>query len=400
MSLISPALSRTSRTRVPEDPLLRARDERLESLRAVAGKLSHDFNNFLVPQFGYLTLLKEEIPAASQALQYANMMEMAARKTEGYIEAILLGMRPHRQCSPREFRLDELLSRLVEEWKAGLPPTVEIEIDQQLAPFSFFADEKQWRAVLNQLLSNARYALATGGKLSVSLQAETLSDAEMRRLGLSTARVVRLILRDNGFGMTPEIAGRAFEPFFTTRGFIKASGLGLTIVHSITQFYGGQVELETAPDAGAAVTLWLPRAEEVFQEGTGFSSSPSQRARKKVLLVEDDPLMKEVLRSWVAGCHLELHSVEDAASALKMVQRTPSEWVLAICETNLKAGTGESVRAMAGVPIPHVPWVFLSNKEERPAGSAQQGNSQPALVLRKPFSHKAFVEIVQQHVSD
>src|SRR5882757_7889063 len=85
-----------------EDPVLRDRDERLESLKAVIGKLAHDFNNFLVPLLGYVTLIREEVPEASTASQYAATMESAARKTEGFIESVLLGVRPHRRFNGRD----------------------------------------------------------------------------------------------------------------------------------------------------------------------------------------------------------------------------------------------------------------------------------------------------------
>src|SRR4051812_14757895 len=100
---MSRIFSVTHRTPAPfaGDPALRDRDERLESLKAVIGKLAHDFNNFLVPLLGYVTLIREEIAEASTAAQYAMTMESAARKTEGFLDNVLLGMRPHRRFKPR-----------------------------------------------------------------------------------------------------------------------------------------------------------------------------------------------------------------------------------------------------------------------------------------------------------
>jgi CheY-like chemotaxis protein len=201
--------------------------------------------------------------------------------------------------------------------------------------------------------------------------------------------------------MTSEVAERAFEPFFTTRAFIKAAGLGLTIVHSVTQFHAGQVELTTAPDEGTTVTLWLPKPGARSPErlaSVGGSLFSSSKPRKKVLLIEDDPLVKEVLRAWVMGCELELHSTENAASALRLVHRDPEQWVLAICETQLKGGTGADIRSELQATLPHVDWIFLANKNESSARSADGTGSKEALVLRKPFSHKAFVEIVRKYV--
>ncbi|HEV8541593.1 MAG TPA: ATP-binding protein [Verrucomicrobiae bacterium] len=381
--------------RPPGDPLLRARDERLESLKAVVGKLAHDFNNFLVPQFGYLTLLKEEIPANSSGAQYAASMEATGRKSESYIDSILLGMRPHRQFSPHEFSFDRLVEETLVQWVAAIPNDVAIDVAREIEPVPFVGDEKQWRNAFGHLLSNARFALATGGKLEVRLRKRILSSHDIERLGLGWDEVIQLDVQDNGFGMAPEIAARAFEPFFTTRTQIKAAGLGLTIVHSVAQFHGGQVELRTGEDAGTTVTLWLPLGGSAAHEklaSVGGSLWAAANPKKKVLLVEGDPLMKEVLRSWVLSCNLDLQMAESSAEALRLVQRAPHEWVLAITEARLNTETGTDVQIRVAPTIPHVPWIFLGGKNI--PDSALPGGE--TLLMKKPFSMKAFTEVIRK----
>ncbi len=394
MSSPSAVLSRVARP-LPRDPLLRARDERLESLKAVVGKLAHDFNNFLVPQFGYLTLLKEEIPAASPGAQYASSMESAGRKSEAYIESILLGMRPHRQFSPREFSFDHLVHEMLDQWLAEISSAVEIQIEREIEPIQFIGDERQWRNALGHLLSNARFALATGGNLRVHLKKQVLTGDEIERLGVGSDEVMRLAVQDDGFGMAPEIAARAFEPFFTTRTQIKAAGLGLTIVHSVTQFHGGQVELMTEEDAGTTVTLWAPlqgtaAREKLASVGGSFKSLPTPK--KKVLLVEDDPLMKEVLRAWITNCNLDVQIAENSADASRLVQRNPQEWVLAISETRLKAETANEIHSRLAGSIPQVRWIFLEGKT-LPTPALPGGEP---LIMKKPFSMRAFTEVVRR----
>src|SRR5438105_7931604 len=87
---------------VPTSPELRERDARLESLKAIAGRLAHDFNNSLVPLLGYVTLIKEELTAGSTSMRYADTMERAARKTENFLDILLLAVRPHRYFNPTE----------------------------------------------------------------------------------------------------------------------------------------------------------------------------------------------------------------------------------------------------------------------------------------------------------
>src|SRR4051812_37033098 len=158
------------------DPALHDRDERLESLKAVIGKLAHDFNNFLVPLLGYVTLIREEVSEGSTANQYAMTMESAARKTEGFIENVLLGVRPHRRFNARDLDFGAVVEAALKKFVDALPPSAQIELEKSIASVELFADESQWQNALGQLLGNARFALATGGRLKVALTRESISE--------------------------------------------------------------------------------------------------------------------------------------------------------------------------------------------------------------------------------
>src|SRR5687768_9509690 len=140
------------------DHALRDRDERLESLKAVIGKPAHDFNNFLVPLLGYVTLIREEVPEASTANQYAMTMESAARKTETFIENVLLGVRPQRRFNGRDLDFGAVVEGAVQKFTELLTPSSQIEIEKSIAPVEMFADEAQWQNAIAQLLNNARFA--------------------------------------------------------------------------------------------------------------------------------------------------------------------------------------------------------------------------------------------------
>ena len=386
--------------RPPGDPALRARDEKLESLKAVAGKLAHDFNNFLVPQFGYVTLLKEELPGDSRSAQYLETMEAAARKTEGYIESILLGMRPHRQFSPGEFSFEALLNTMLDRWSAE--NLAEVEVQRRIESCTLLGDERHWRNALEHLLSNARYALATGGRLEVELTRRKISGEEIARLGLGGEDMYVLVMRDHGFGMTSRVADRAFEPFFTTRTQIKAAGLGLTIVHSVTQVHGGQVELRSVEDQGTTVTLWIPAAgaRSLQKPGElGASSSPALQERKKVLLIEDDPLVKEVLRDWLGRFGLEVRVAASADEAEKLFERGQSQWALVICEADLREARGEEIYARFTAGHARAPWIFLAgNRKPEIQAGAEDGSPTPML-MQKPVTLRALAEVVRKHAA-
>jgi hypothetical protein len=392
----TPTTSAFGARRLPGDPELRQRDEKLEALKAVVGKLAHDFNNFLAPQYGYITLLKDEVASGSTQATYVNAMENSALKTEGYISSILVGMRPHRQFAPREFELNGLLQDCLDRWSAASPSDTPVEVMSDLEPAPFLGDEKQWRIAFDQLLSNARYALAMGGKLAATLRRQTLPGREVERLGLATDDIFCLKLSDSGFGMSREVVRRAFEPFFTTRTGIKAPGLGLTIVHGITLFHGGQVELASTEDEGATVTLWLPASR--LGSSDRYLSLPSAKpsvVRRKALLIADDPLIKEVLRGWLNKCDLDVETAASEKDLRRSLQRAGDNAALIICESDLKIGRAEDLRTSLNDVQSPARWVFLAGKR-MPEINRTNGREDP-LVMKKPFSHSAFAEVVRKY---
>jgi hypothetical protein len=354
--------------------LLRARDEKLESLKAVAGKLAHDFNNFLVPQFGYVALLKEEMPGESGSAQYLGAMETATKRTEHYIESILLAMRPERQLSPSEFSLDAVLNDALTRWSAEAPPGMMVEVKSEIEPCSIMGDEKHWRNAVGQLLGNARYALATGGRLEVELARKQLSPEELVRLGLNTDDVYGLTVRDSGFGMSSSVAQRAFEPFFTTRTQIKAPGLGLTIVHSVALVHGGQVELRSAEEQGTTVTVWIPV--------NGFDARRAMGSG----------------RTGRAGGGLEVHIASAPEEADRMMKTWGAELSLVITETDLRGAKGEEIFARLAEVNEGLPWIFLAGKRKPRIPEGAEDRALAPLVMQKPVTLRTLKEVVRRHV--
>ena len=121
------------------------------------------------------------------------------------------------------------------------------------------ADPAQWRKVIRAVLQNALQATAPAGTIETRLQSMTLPVAQAADLGVAAVDVIRWEVKDRGPGMSAEMLGRAFEPFFSTRAKKESLGLGLTIAHSVTRLHGGQIELHSGEGAGTTVTIWLPK---------------------------------------------------------------------------------------------------------------------------------------------
>jgi CheY-like chemotaxis protein len=199
--------------------------------------------------------------------------------------------------------------------------------------------------------------------------------------------------------MSREVAERAFEPFFTTRTQVKAAGLGLTIAHSVALVHGGQMELVTAEDEGTTVTVWIP-ASGFARRSSSSSGFAKDGAKKKVLLVEDDVLMKEVLRDWLGRINLEVQIASTVEEAESFLERKSAELALVITETDLRAGKGEEIYSRLREVNPTVPWIFLAGRRRPELGDAATDNgSSGPLVMQKPVTLRALAAVVKKHAA-
>ena len=393
----------TRSTQVPLSPELRERDERLAALKALAGQLAHDFNNFLAPLLGYVTLIKEEAPAGSPIAQYTATMENAARKTEHIIEKVALATR-----SQKGFRRDPvdfagLVRKELEQWQRDLPPTARVAVQARLEPCLLAVDAGPWQRVLQELLSNARFALATGGTLEVSLGPERLTEERAAELGVPVPDVVQLAFQDDGFGMSSATARRAFEPFFTTRPKTQAAGLGLALVHTVVQSHSGQVELETAEDLGTTVRIWLPVLPDESLAGEPLSplaakTLPSPPRGAKVLVVEDDPFVLEVTKGCLQRAGLEIVAARDGQEGLKSYRRHLQAVAVVVSGTTLAGMSGVEMAREIRKLNPGAPIVFISGAPEAVQEEVLKEVGAPGpVLLSKPFKLKELLGVVRRY---
>ena len=258
MSTSAPGTGPTRQHIPPNDPVLRARDLHLESLKAAIGRLAHDFNNALVPILGYISLAKEDLQPGTGAANFVSAAENGARKTERNLDGILLAVYPHRKFKSSATNLNDLVQSEVEKWKSTLPPEPKIDFSLSLTQCTRDLDTFQWQTLIQHLLRNACKGLPQGGRIQITLQRRTLDDAAAAELGLKPGAACLFTCQDNGCGMTAEVLQRCCEPFFTTQPKNKTAGLGLTTVHSIARLHGGQLRVASEEGRGTTVEIWAP----------------------------------------------------------------------------------------------------------------------------------------------
>jgi signal transduction histidine kinase len=230
--------------------------QKVDSIGELTGEVAHDFNNLLMAVSGSLTLLQKHLPDDPQShrlLQHA--LEGGRRGTS--LAQRLLAFSRRQELKPERVDIGDLVGGMKELLKRAVGDGIELEcrFPSGLSPVR--VDANQLELALLNLALNARDAMPGGGRLMI--RAEQAGHAEAADPSLVPGDYVRIELVDTGVGMDEATRAKAIEPFFTTKGPGMGTGLGLSVVHGIAAQSGGLLRLDSAPNRGTAVELWLPQ---------------------------------------------------------------------------------------------------------------------------------------------
>ncbi|MES2952466.1 MAG: PAS domain S-box protein [Pseudomonadota bacterium] len=297
--------------------------QRLESVGQLTGGIAHDFNNLLTVIQGNLQVL-EELPALHGDTYGQQLVGAATRasKRGAELTAKLLAFSRRQVLQPSAVDVGALLGSLAGMLRRTLDQR--IRIDVEVAPDCPLvqADPGQLESALLNIAINARDAMPEGGVLRFSARpCEVLPTAIRSELESKDSRsFVAIGITDTGCGMPDAVRDRAFEPFFTTKEVGRGTGLGLSTVYGFAKQSHGAVTMDSAPGAGTMVTLYLPPPRGAVSPGfTADRVDIAIPTGLRVLLVEDDLEVREVVRAFLAalGCSVtEAINGEQALLAL------------------------------------------------------------------------------------
>lgn len=327
--------------------------ERMRALGELSGGIAADFNNQLTAMLGYsdLLLLNDARMLGNQALtrRYVENIRVAARASSTIVGRLREFSRPRTAGDPL---LPLNLAKLVQEtatltqprWRAqarAAGSTVTVQLDLQPTA-DVPGNAAELREVVMQLIFNAVDAMPRGGNIVL-------------RTRHTEAGRVCLEVTDSGIGMSEETRRRCLEPFFTTKNE-AGKGMGLSMVYGVIQRHDGELDIRTTPGDGTTVSIRLP-ALTTEANGSSTPVPPTTRSLR-VLLVEDDPVAREVVCAYL---HRDDHEVTTAVTGregLAKFMEGPFDLVvtdMAIAELN-----GEGLAAAIRERNPAMPIILLT----------------------------------------
>jgi signal transduction histidine kinase/ActR/RegA family two-component response regulator len=273
--------------------------QRMEAVGQLTGGIAHDFNNMLTVIAGY-TDLARSLEIENEELNEALAAIASATGASASLTRQLLAFGRQQVLQPRNVDLNEIVSRMIGLLSRLLGDNVVVEQDLAAGLGAVFADPSQVEQVIANLAINARDAMTDGGRLVIRTSETMLDAAEARAAGgLQPGPHVVLLVKDTGVGMDAATLERVFEPFFTTKE--PGTGLGLATVYGIVKQSGGGIQVESEPGAGTTFRIYLPLVDApVEREPPAPAAAELSRSPLDVLLVEDDPRVRELVRQLLA----------------------------------------------------------------------------------------------------
>lgn len=372
-----------------EEALLRSEEQlrqsqKMEAIGRLAGGVAHDFNNLLTVMGGYcaISLLKLE---GNELLQ-RNLMEIQkACDRAGALTNQLLTFSRKQILQPRVLNLNEVILGMEKMLRRLIGEDIDLSIAADRLLGSVKADPGQIEQVIMNLVVNARDAMPSGGKLTISTANVTL-DQKMssRNRILEIGEYVMLSVCDNGLGMTDEVKAHLFEPFFTTKGVGKGTGLGLATCYGIVSQSGGDIRVYSEPGSGTAFKIYLPRIDAVPVSFNDTDQNQLPTGKESILVVEDDPSVRTLAVLILSECGYEVQEATDAIAALELIHDS-APFDLVLTDVIMPQMSGKQLHDQIKKKMPHIKVLLMSGYTDD--ALAHHGVLEDGLsFLEKPFS--------------
>jgi two-component system, cell cycle sensor histidine kinase and response regulator CckA len=309
--------------RQTEEQLFQA--QKMESIGHLTGGLAHDFNNLLAVIIGNLDVMAELAPSAPERAELsAAALEAALSGAE--LTRRLLAFARRQPLQPEEVDTNALVEGITKLLARTLGEDIRITLDLDPATKPIFVDRVQLETAIANMANNARDAMPGGGQLIIATSNGHLDREYVKRYSeVAPGDYVKIEVTDTGEGMTPEIAQRIFEPFYTTKGVGKGTGLGLSMVFGFVKQSKGHINVYSEPGRGTTFRLYLRPAQS--SAAPVVVESPSLQPRytneETVLVVEDNSSLRAVVVRQLEAVGLRVLEAANARQALDALKDAP-----------------------------------------------------------------------------
>jgi len=373
--------------------------QKMEAVGLLAGGVAHDFNNMLGVILGRVQIAQRMIgPDHPVSVQLVEIQKAGDRSVE--LTRQLLAFARKQTIVPRVLDFNRSLEKSLSLLERLIGEAIEIVWlpGKDLLPIRM--DPGQIDQVLANLCVNARDAINGTGTITVETRAFEVDQTFCRTNGEShPGPYVVVAVSDNGHGMSPETRARIFEPFFTTKELGQGTGLGLATVYGIVKQNNGFITVYSEEGKGTTFQLYFPAlVEPVVASDEVPVLAPLPRGHETILLVEDEPMLLDVVSSMLNDLGFNVLSASTPEEALRLAEETTRPVDLLVTDVIMPHMNGKDLATRLCDRNPRLKVIFMSGYTAKVI--AQQDNSDSAEgFLQKPFTTRQFAEKIAEVLS-
>ncbi|MFJ4348974.1 PAS domain-containing protein [Pseudomonas sp. NPDC089401] len=378
--------------------------QKMEAVGLLSGGIAHDFNNMLgsilnAQELMHQRLLQQRYDKLEPLLELSNSSALRASS----LVHRLLAFSRQQTLQPCSTQVAALVRGMEDLLHRTIGPAISLRCQFANLLWPTFIDPPQLESALLNLCINARDALPEGGTIDIHGCNVSLDGEQAALLELPVGDYVCLEVKDNGAGMSDEVAARAFDPFFSTKPMGQGTGLGLSMAYGFVRQSGGNIRLLSGLGRGTQVTLYLPRHDQQPAAPVQPSRLPALErgvpTGERILLVEDQAALRLVVGEVLEELGYQVDAFANGPDALAYLAHNPRPALL-LSDIGLPGGlNGRQLAELCRQQHPGLKVLFITGYDESAAlsdGQLLQGTR----VLTKPFELEALAENVRRLLDD
>lgn len=339
--------------------------QKLESIGNLAGGIAHDFNNILYPIVGISEMLMEDLLPNSMAFENVQRIFNAGIRGSELVKQILTFSRQseHKKV-PVKFQ--KVLQEVFKLTRSTIPINIEIIRDIQSDCGQIMADPVQLHQVAMNLITNAYHAMNhNSGKISIQLKEICLDSGDASLFLPEQDKYAMLTVSDTGTGIEPDIIGRIFDPYFTTKETGKGTGLGLATVYGIIKEHCGDIKVYSEPGKGTAFNIYLPLIKTSNDTEVAEKIQKLPIGNERILLVDDEEVIALLEKQMLERLGYRVTEKCSSVEALKVFKTNPDAFDLVISDMTMPNITGDQLAREIISVRPEMPVIICTGFSER-----------------------------------
>jgi len=371
--------------------------QKMEAVGQLAGGIAHDFNNLLQVIRGYLELATEEMGRNHPSLVSLNEIGNACSRATRLVRK-LLAFSKQQILKAQRLDLNYVINDLMDILRRTITERVSLEFKPCHDLGYVYADHSMIEQILLNLCLNAKDSISGEGKFTLETSNVTIDqEFTSRNHWAKPGKYVLVTATDTGSGMSSEIAGKAFEPFFSTKEVTKGSGLGLSMVYGLIAQHEGMVNLSSQLGVGTTVKMYLPRIEEhkSIKKKHPITDPPDKTIR--ILIAEDDPIVRKLTCMILEKEGYSVYPVSNGEEAVSVFQDNHQEFDLVILDMVMPLMSGTKAAEAIRKSDNSVKFIFMSGYSDID-GKNERILEENSVLVKKPYSRSHLLSLIRKTI--